>query len=136
MSEVATAPQLDTDQLVDRYIRLRDKRDALKKEQAAALKPFETALEQIEGVLLATLDALKQESMRSKSGTFYRSTQTSVKVTAWSQTLEYIRDNDAWELLEARVNKTAAAAILEETRAPIPGVEVSRIYSVNVRRPS
>ena len=51
----------------------------------------------------------------------------------WPETLRYIREREAWDLLEARVSKTAAAVVVEETGAPIPGVETTSEIRVNVQ---
>lgn len=138
------------------YITLRDKSDALEKELKAAmaekLKPFFTAMAQIEGVLLAHLNAQKLDSMSIDGATCFKTTRTSAKVKEWSKTLEYILDKEAYELLEARVSKTAALAIEDELAQKallrqqetgeeprpedlvIPGVVVEREVVLQVRR--
>jgi hypothetical protein len=89
----------------------------------------------IEALLLDALIQNNAESMRTGKGTFYKTTHASVKVKDWSETLAFIQESERWDLLEARVSKTAAQQVVEETKLPIPGVEIERMVKVNVRRP-
>jgi hypothetical protein len=54
-------------------------------------------------------------------------------VKDWVATLTYIKDNNLWDLLEARVNKTAAVEVVEEQKKPIPGVQIARATVLRVR---
>lgn len=121
--------------LIEKYLLVRDKKEALDKQHKEALKPYNEMLERLENMLLERLNAAGTDNTAVRGvGTAYKSTRTSVTCNAWSQTLDYIIEKEAWELLEARVNKTAALAIMEETKAPIPGVVVRQELTVNVRR--
>lgn len=127
-------PGMTLDKMVEKYVVLRDQLAAVKKVQVEANKPFVAAMDRLEGWMLAALQAGGVTSMKAEHGTFFQTTRTSATVTEWSKTLEYIQEKEAWELLEARVNKTAVEAILTETNQPIPGVKVTRETVLNVRR--
>lgn len=137
--------------MVEKFIALRDKVEAIKKRHTEELAPFNVAMGTLEGWMLAELHASGSESVKTAAGTFFQTTRTSVTCPRWSQTLEWIQEHEAWELLEARVNKTAAQAILDEKAAAaevkraagetvdpadlvIPGVDISRSIGLNVRR--
>lgn len=122
------------DAMVDAFVRLRDKVATIKKEQTEALAPYNVAMAKLEAAMLDTLNQNNAESVRTEHGTVYKTARTSTKVTEWSATLDFIKANECWELLEARVSKTAAEAIIQETQAPIPGVTTSREIAVGVRR--
>jgi hypothetical protein len=125
---------LTTDQLIAKYVALRDKVADIKKAQVAQLAPYNDAMAMLEGILLDKLNQAGEESVRTASGTAYKTARVSVTCNAWSQTLEYIQTHEAWDLLDARVSKTAAQAIIEETGQPIPGVVVRTDIGLNVRR--
>lgn len=128
-------PTLTAERAILKYLEIRARRDALKKEHAKALAPFDAALETLEGWLLADLNAAGLQSMRAKAGgTAYKSLQTSATVEDWPAVLHYIRAREAWDLLEARVSKLAVFAVIEDTKEPIPGVKTSAEYVVNVRK--
>jgi hypothetical protein len=122
------------DAMIDKYVQLRDRKSELKKKMEGELAKYTEAMTTLENWLLDHLNANKTESMRTAHGTAYKYNRTSCRVTDWSQTLEFIRHNEAWELLEARVSKTGAVAIIEDTKLPIPGVDVTTEIVVNVRR--
>jgi len=122
------------DDMIRNYVRVRDKKEALEKAHKEQLKPFREMLSRIEGYLLEALNQAKLNSMNSVHGTAYKTLRTSTKVVDWPATLTFIRENEAWDLLEARVSKLAAQALIEDTKLPIPGVESTSELVVNVRR--
>jgi hypothetical protein len=126
---------MTAEKMVEKYILLRDKMNEIRKRHQAELEKYVAAIAMLEGMLLDVLNEHNAKTMKVETGTFYKTTRSSSKVTDWREALDFIRANEAWELLEARVSKTAAAAIIEETKQPIPGVEVTREVVVQVRRP-
>ena len=122
------------DQAVDRFVRLRNKIAEVKKEQADALNPYNLALGALEAYILDALNTSGLESARTAHGTAYKTTSTSAKVMDWTAVLGFIRDREAWDLLEARVSKTAVHAIMEEIKGPIPGVQTSTTITLGVRK--
>lgn len=125
---------MNTDQLVEKYVALRDKKAEIKKRQTEELSRYDLAMSQLEVMMLDILNATGAESMRTNSGTMFKTMRTSTKVMDWSATLEFIKTNNAWDLLEARVSKVAVEAIMAETQQPIPGVATNREIVLNVRR--
>lgn len=124
------------DQLIRAYVKARDKRDADKKAFNETQKPLLEGMRLIETVLLERLLQRGSLNTRTEAGTAYVSDDVSVTVNGWSQTLDFIKENELWELLEARVSKTAAQEIIAERQADIPGVVVRREKVVNIRRTS
>lgn len=122
------------DEMCRKFVALRDQLAALKKEQAKQLLPFAVAMDTLNVWMLAELNATKVESARTLSGTAYKTLRTSATVEDWAQVLAFIREHEAWELLEARVSKLAVQAIMEETQQAVPGVKTSQEVIVNVRR--
>lgn len=129
-----TVVKITPAQLIEKFIRLRDKIHEIEETHKKQLAPFKQAREQLEGMLLAELDKAGMESMRAEAGTVYKSTKTSVTVSDWTQAFGFIKDNGLWDLLEARVSKTAALAVIEERGAPIPGVQIAQATGLHVRR--
>jgi len=124
----------DAEGLVARTIKARDRLAAMKKDYSESIQPFLALQERLEAALLETLNEIGGDSIKTKAGTAYKTTRTSAKVERWSLTLDYIRAKEAWELLEARVSKTAALEIVKETGTSIPGVTISTEVALNVRR--
>jgi len=122
--------------MIERYVKLRDKKKEIEARHKDELAPFNDALKRLEGFMLEALNQSGLDSMKSAHGTAFKSTRTSATVKDWPLTLAFIREHQAWDLLEARVAKTVAYQIMADTKAPIPGVETSAELTVNVRRPS
>lgn len=134
--EKPPAPRMTVDDMIDKYLRLRDKTKAIKERHSEELAPYSNAMNTLEAWLLECLNEAKLKSVSSPHGTAYKTTRTSAKVTDWTAVLTFIRKHEAWDLLEARVSKLAAETIIEETKQPIPGVETSSEVCCNVRRAS
>ena len=58
------------------------------------------------------------------------------QVADWDATLEFIKDNDAYDLLEKRVSKSAVRAYIEEDKAVPAGINYGTRIGVNVRKPA
>lgn len=120
--------------MIEKYIQLRTKVAEIKELHTIQLKPFSAAMEQLEGLLLNALNTAGVDSMRGGDGTVFKSTETSVTVKDWPATFGYIQSHELWDLLEARVSKTAAMAVIADTGNPIPGVNVVQRSVLRVRR--
>lgn len=136
MDRVHPNAGMDADTMIEKYVALRDKVKLIKEAQAEQLRPYTEVMDRLEGWLLETLNQAGLSSMRSPHGTAFKSLRTTTKVVDREAWLDFVRTNEAWDLIESRAAKNAAEAIIEETQRPIPGVEVSSEMTVNVRRPS
>ena len=127
-------PPMTPDRAIDLFIRLRAKKEALVERHKEELRPFTEALAALETTLLGILDSAGLQNMKSDAGTAYKRIETSVTVDNWQATLDWIVANEAWEFLEARVNKTATKDLMEEKGEPPPGVVVRQEARVGVRK--
>lgn len=121
-------------EVVDKYIMLRDKQAAMKKEFAEKVKPISDAMDQIEAVLLKTFDAAGMESAKTEKGTAYVATRTSASVADKESFLEFVKRTGEWPLMEVRAAKTAIEQYRDEHADLPPGVNWSEERVVNVRR--
>jgi hypothetical protein len=121
-------------ELIRKFILLRDKVAEVKEAQKKQLVPYTEMMDRLEGVLLAALNSAGVDSMKGMGGTVYKSTRVSASVKEWAETLAFIQKHELWDLLQARVSKDAALAVVEETGQPIPGVNISQETVLHVRR--
>jgi hypothetical protein len=119
--------------MIEKYIQLRHKIHEIETRHKEELAPYFKLKDQLDLAMLDHLNRNGLESTKCEAGTAFKSTATSVTVRDWRTTLKHIRDNELWDLLEARVAKSAAIEIINETQAPIPGVEISQITVLRVR---
>jgi uncharacterized circularly permuted ATP-grasp superfamily protein len=129
------APQTN-DELIDIYVKLRDRVAEIEKEFGVRTAPIKTAMSSIETVLHKRLIASDTEAFKTASGTAFMKEQTSITTKEWAtETLPFIIANQRWELLDAGVNKTAALAHMEANGgALVPGTKYSSRMVVQIRR--
>lgn len=122
------------DQIVEKYIELRDAKAALKAKYDADVAEIDAGMTRIENHLLTKMQEDGLKSLPTAAGTAYIQTRTSANVADWNATLNFIRENDLWTMLEKRVSKSA----VEEFRAANddlpPGINWSEAVVVNIRR--
>jgi len=134
MDAAAERPRMTVDSMIEKYVQLRDRKKAMEDQFKLTIKPYSDALERLEGFMLEAMNQSGLKSMKSAHGTAYQAIRTSAKVTDWPAALGYIREHEAWDLLEARISKLALQELTETTKDVVPGVETSSEVVVNVRR--
>lgn len=132
---------------IEQYVRLRDKIKEIKDKQKNELKPFNEMLEQLNGVILAHLDATKVESVRADGGTAFKSLEKSASIADKSAFWSWVVLTGSWEMIDYKANAVAVGdyieKLIEENKqdptvqiAAPPGVNYTTTWEVNVRRPS
>lgn len=124
------------DQMIEKYIALRDKKAELETAHKAKLAPINEGLEKIENFLLAKMQEQGLTSFPVKGvGTAYQSERTSVTMASWDDFKPFIQEQeDPFRFLDRKVNKTAVEEYMAEHQDVPPGVNVRREVVVNVRR--
>ena len=125
---------MNIEKLVDAYIQLRDRRSQRKKDFEESDSSDKAYQDKIEGILMAHFNENGVDRVGCSSGTAYKTIRTSAVVADWDTVLNFIKDKDAWEMLEHRVSKKAVEEYVSENEALPPGVNVTSEAVVNVRR--
>ena len=125
---------MNYNEMVEAYIKYRDKKAAMKAEYDKSVAKIDLVLERIEQKLLAYFNESGLESIRTGAGTAYRSVKTTASVADRDVFLEFVRDNDAWELLETRAAKKAVEDYRAANDDLPPGINWSAVATLNVRR--
>ncbi len=131
-SEVASAPKIDA--LVERYIKLRDKKAELKAAYDKSVADIDTGMARVEAYLQNQMNELGVTSLRSAFGTAYQSERISATAGDWDSLLPWIISNEHWSALERRVSKTFVEAYKNEHNDLPPGVNWSVTRTVNIKR--
>ena len=122
------------DEVVKGYIKLRDKKNDLKKDQAEELRPINEKMGLLENWLLRDLQTRKVESQKTAEGTAFISTVSAATVKDRDAFFKYVIENEQWDLLENRVSKTVVLDHLEDTGEVVPGVNYQETVVVRIRR--
>ena len=124
----------DIEELVAAYVRARDKKGEITKRHKDELSPLNGIMQRLESMLQRELQLQKVNSMATDAGTAFLQTVSSATVKDWPSTLEWIKENDEWDFLDARVNKTAVKDFIESSGEIPPGVDFSETLVTRVRR--
>lgn len=122
--------------VINHYIKLRDQKAEIKAECDARVSVVDQQMKKIEAYLLQQADAQGVTSFKTKSGTAFVTTVDMANVADWDAVLRFVKDNDAWDMLEKRVSKNAVRQYIEATKAVPSGVNWATRLDINVRRPA
>jgi hypothetical protein len=71
---------MDVEQVISKYIELRDRKAELAKKQSEEMKPLTEAMDSIENYILHQLNATGAEAFKTKAGTAFKAVQRSVQL--------------------------------------------------------
>jgi len=122
------------DEVVAGYIKLRDRKTALKADYDAKVAKIDEVLDKIEAKLIAHFQETGLESIRTDAGTAYKTSRISAPVADWDALLAHILETENYQLLERRVSKKAVEEYKSANDDLPPGVSWREEIVVNVRR--
>lgn len=123
------------DQVVAKYIALRDLKAQLKAEYEARVAPVQEAMNKAEAYILQKMDETGASAFKTDAGTAYSSTRTAASLADWDLFREFLsQQEDPYMFLDRRVNKTAVEEYSKETDDLPPGVNWRVERTVNIRR--
>lgn len=126
---------LQVDAVIAKYLRLREKKERIENEVKEQTQQLKDAMEKIEAWLYSHMDKQGTTSLSAKGvGTAFFNQTDYANVGDWDATLEYIKANDKFELLERRVSKKAVRDIIDEDKMVPPGINYGTRVTVQVRK--
>lgn len=132
---MTTEVKPDLDRLVSVYIKIRDKKNELQTTFKNQEEEFNLKLKAIELALLNHCKDNGIESVRTESGTFYRSVKAKYWTSDWDSMNKFILENEVPELLEKRIHQGNMKQFLEDNPEKLPqGLNCESEYTVTVRR--
>ena len=135
MEPSTEAPQVPTEKLVKAYIKMRDARAALSAEYDTKDKEIKDQMDLIEHTLLDVCKRAGADSIKTGAGTIIRGVKTSYWTSDWESMHNFVKENQALDLLERRVAQKAMGEFLKANPDKMPkGMNVETKYTVTVRR--
>jgi len=126
---------MNAEQLVTVYIKMRDALVKLQREfdeKEGAIKAQQDIVTQ---ALLEMCKEMGAEGLRTPAGSVFKTVKTRYWTSDWGSMKQFIKDNDALDLMEQRVHQTNMKNFLEENPTLMPpGMNVDSRYSITVRR--
>lgn len=127
--------KVNIDKLVEAYRKLRDKKAEIDQEYKERIAKVREKQELIENKILEFFNETGMESAKTPHGTAYVSEVMNARVADRDAFFRFVREHDAWEMLESRANKTAVRQFVEEHDGELPpGVDITTVRKINVRK--
>lgn len=126
--------EMRDDELVALYIQLRDRRAQRKGAYDIDDAGDKQKQEKIEALLLHRFQLSGIESVKTAMGTAYKSTRTSATVADWDMFFDFVKEGEAWELIEHRASKEAVVQYKAANDELPPGINWRSEVVINVRR--
>jgi nanoRNase/pAp phosphatase (c-di-AMP/oligoRNAs hydrolase) len=127
---------VNIDDAIAAYIKLREKKAQIKAEAEAKANEISVKLDKLEGWIKERADENGVTSFKTKHGTAFLTTVDFATVADWDAMLTFVKQNDAYDMLEKRVSKTAVRGYIDQLKAVPPGVNYGTRIEVNVRKPT
>lgn len=118
------------------YVKLRDKRAALKKKWEELDEQLKADMERMEAWLLKKLNEAGTDTFKNDAGTAYISETVRAGCADWTLFWKWAADNQRVDMLEKRVASKAIQEYMEEHGALPPGITITQYRDVIVRRAS
>ena len=135
VQDEVTTSSLPLDKLAAIYIKIRDAKDKLTADYKQHYADLEEQMSVLEVEMLETCKTMNADSIRTKAGTIIRSIKSRYWTNDWDSMYRFIKDNDAYGLLEKRLHQTHMKEFLSENPDLLPmGLNVESEYTVVVRR--
>ena len=128
-------PPVDVNKLTSIYIKMRDRRSILKQEWEVQDKEIQIQMDVIEQELLELCKDLNTNTLGTDHGTVVRSVKSRYWTNDWDSMYRFIKEHDAFGLLEKRIQQTHMKEFIQENPDVYPqGMNVENQFTVVVRR--
>src|SRR5215831_3878999 len=121
---------------VKQFIDLRDKLAEFDEKAREKRKEILDPMNEVQEKIMNALDATEQESARTEWGTASISVKYYASCPDPDAFVEFVRENNAYELMERRAASIPCRAFAEEHGQLPPGVAINSVRSIGVRRAS
>jgi hypothetical protein len=119
------------EQVVETYLKLRRKKEAVENETKDKVADIKAKMTMLESWLMQKAGEDGVTSFKTTAGTAFVTTTDFANVADWDAVLTFIKENDAFDMLEKRVR-----AHMDETGDVPPGITYGSKIGINVRKAS
>ena len=126
---------VNVEQLVKAYIKMRDARQQLQRKFDEADDRIKQQQDAVQQALLELCKETGTDGLKTSAGTVTRTVKTRYWTSDWNSMKNFIKEHDAFELMEQRVHQTNMKSFLEENPNLMPpGMNIDSRYAITVRR--
>jgi hypothetical protein len=131
--EPKEAPAL-VEKRIKQYIKVRDTIKAADEEHAKKMQPLKDLQDVLTGWMQRFLEHSGADSIKTSEGTCYSTTRYSASLADPQAFMQYVITNNQFDLLDRKANVTACRDYVKDHGVLPPGVNMSSISTVGVRR--
>ncbi len=121
--------------IVRTYMKLRNQKEQIEAETKDRVAKLKEKMVKLESWIKEKADADGVTSFKTDHGTAFLTTTDYANVADWDAVLGFIRQNEAYDMLEKRISKLAVRGYIETNKAVPPGVNYGTKLEVNIRKP-
>lgn len=125
---------MDMETVVQKYIELRNLKTRINDKAKAETAKVKEKMDKLEAFILQQAEKQGVDSFKTKAGTAFVTSNDYAKVADWDSVLEFIKQEDAYDLLDHRVNKTAIRSYIDEHDTTPPGVDYGSLKVARIRK--
>ena len=118
----------------EKYLQVRNAIDDLERAHKATKAKLTEKLVAVESWMTAKAQEDGLESVKTNFGTAYWSTHHTATVASREEFFAYCKENDTWDMVEARASKLGVKSFIESNGAPPPGINFSSTRVFNLRK--
>lgn len=115
------------------YVALRRKKEQIEREAKAQTAELAKQMTDLENWFTLKADEEGLKNIPTPHGTAYWSVHHSASVASREAFMNFVRENELWDLLESRASKVAVKSYVEGHGVPPPGVNYGTIRVFNLR---
>ena len=127
--------EMSVDRLTKVYVKIREKRRELLESFEAEDNKLKEKLSVLKEELLEMCKAMGADSIKTAHGTVVRSVKTRYWTSDWEEMYDFIKENEAYGLLEKRIHQSNMREFLDAHPDKIPtGLNTESEYEISVRK--
>ena len=135
MTETEVRDEVPLEKLTRVYIKMREKKAEVTHELEAKIAELDESMKKVKSAILDHMKEIGAESLRTESGSIYRTVRTTYSTNDWESMNKFILEHSVPELLEKRIHQTNMKVFLEEHPDVLPpGLNANMEYSVTIKR--
>jgi hypothetical protein len=127
---------VNVDDVVATYMKLRSQKESIEAEVKDRVSAIKAKMEKLEAWIKEQADVQGVTSFKTKHGTAFLTTTDYANVADWDAVLDFIRTQEAFDMLEKRISKIAVRGYIEANKAVPPGVNYGTKLEINIRKPA
>jgi hypothetical protein len=127
---------VNVDEVISAYMTLRSRKESIEAEAKEKVASVKEKMAKLEAWIKTQADAQGVTSFKTKHGTAFLTTVDYASVADWDSLLGFIKEREAYDLLEKRVSKISVRSYIDGEKIVPPGVNYGTKLEVNIRKPS